>query len=225
MSFADVGKSYDTPEDLYSHLRALRTGEALGHWKPQGIVMHHTYFPDLSMRPEGFDAQLIKNAAHGYVHDRGWRSGPHLFIDDHKAWGMTPFTEPGTHAVSFNRTRFGVEVLGNYDTDADKESPRGRKCWIKAAQYVAAICAAMRWDATARTIVGHRDDGATDRTCPGTKIDLELFRDNVRGWLATLSFGKKIPPFPQGVDRVKVQESLASIASQVEKLRQMFGNS
>ena len=33
------------------------------HWRPTGITMHHTAYPDLAMRPNGFTSQQMLNCA------------------------------------------------------------------------------------------------------------------------------------------------------------------
>lgn len=169
MSFALVGRVW-SPEEFRRYVRAVDLSWAVG------VTMHHTAVPDLAQRPHGFVAQHMENLRHYYGTELGWSAGPHLFADDDQIWGLSPLDRPGVHARSFNRTHIGIEVLGNYDRE-DPFEGRGQRCWETAAQAVAALLDAAEWDTSA--INGHRDDPATAKTCPGTKIDLSVFRRRV----------------------------------------------
>jgi len=123
------------------------------------------------MRPSGWNAQLMNNVAFGYRHERGWDRGPHFFPDDSgKVWGLTPPSERGIHAVSFNRTHIGIEVLGDYDGRDDATTGRGRACWQTAFWTIAEILRWLGLQPDFSTINFHRDDPKTSKTCPGTSI-------------------------------------------------------
>jgi len=93
---------------------------------------------------------------------------------------MTPFDQTGIHARNFNSTKLGLEVLGNYNNKPEALSTRGVECWDSAAEYVAVIFRFTGWDPREEgRIVGHRDNGRTTKTCPGTFIDLDDFREVV----------------------------------------------
>ena len=115
-----VGKAFTAEEfDAYCATQSW-TG-----WKPQFIAIHNTYFPDLAMRPNGFTAQHMQNIAHGYQ-KKGWRAGPHLFIDDHRIWVFTPLTSEGRHSPGWNKIALGVEMLGDFSKDSINVSLFGR---------------------------------------------------------------------------------------------------
>ena len=61
-----------------------------------------------------------------YKNECGWNGGPHLFIDDRAIWVFNDLTKRGTHSPSFNASRFGIEMLGDYDKE-EFNSGRGRK--------------------------------------------------------------------------------------------------
>ena len=166
MSFANSGKSW-TRCELRKYLSTLP--------KPAwitGITLHHTAVPSLahSKWSAGWTAQLIHNMTAGYQ-AKGWRSGPHFYADDYKIWGLTPPNLRGIHARSFNSSRLGIEVLGNYDIE-DHCTGRGERCWQRAFECSAEL---MRWlgqDATPGTVNFHRDDPLTSKSCPGTRIQI-----------------------------------------------------
>lgn len=126
-------------------------------------------------RASGFTSQHIRNLEHYYRNPASggktaWSSGPHLFIDDDQCWGMCSFTAQGVHARSFNARAIGIEVLGNYD----EESPytgRGRDCWTIAIGVSRVLLDWLGLQANATTVLFHRDDPRTNKTCPGSKVE------------------------------------------------------
>lgn len=171
MSFSDVGRAWNS-----SGFLAHAKGKNLS-WV-RSITIHHTAFPDLSMRREGLVIQHIKNIE-SYYRGKGWKAGPHLFIDDVDINGMSPLDAPGIHARSFNRDSIGIEVLGNYDKE-DPFTGRGWKCWQLTARTTADLLKLLGFKANPKTVLFHRDDPKTRKTCPGTKIKKEWFLGLVR---------------------------------------------
>jgi hypothetical protein len=166
MSFSLVGKVWD-PVGFRQYVKTLDLDWA------KGITMHHTWNPSLRNRPRGLTIQHIRNLQSYYQNDLGWSRGPHLFVDDDQIFGMSPLEERGIHAVSFNRTHLGIEVLGNYDAESPV-SGRGKACWGTAKEAVEILLRKMERGTEA--VNGHRDDPRTNKTCPGTKVDLDAFR-------------------------------------------------
>lgn len=177
MSFSDVGRVY-SPHSFRDKLAALPCPD----WV-RGVTLHHTGAPSLSTRPRGLLPQHIENIAGYYQRELGWKSGPHLFIDEDQIWGMTPLNEKGVHARSFNGSHIGIEVLGEYDSE-DPTTGRGLACWqmaaIATAQLVQWICRArgepLNVPTTLRERVNfHRDDRKTTKSCPGNLVKREWF--------------------------------------------------
>lgn len=167
MSFSLVGTKWNLDE-FRQHLLPVRN-----LWF-KSVTLHHTGFPDLSMRPNGLTAQHIRNIQSYYEGTRKWDRGPHLFIDDHDINGMSPLTKPGIHAASFNSTSIGIEVLGNYDVD-DPLSGRGFQCWNRAAKVTRLILDSINMPIDKRSILFHRDDPKTRKSCPGMNVRKEWF--------------------------------------------------
>lgn len=164
MSFASVGLSW-TPDKFQAHISAIPSLK----WATS-ITLHHTAIPSLAQRPDGLSPQHIRNLRHFYSNVNRWSAGPHLFVDDRRIHGMTPLTQRGVHAVSFNRNSIGIEVLGNYDLE-DPTSGRGLECWKNAAFVTAALM--QRFGI--RTFNFHRDDPRTRKSCPGARVKREWF--------------------------------------------------
>ena len=161
-----LGTAY-APSAFRDYIAALK----FTTWKPSCIVVHHCAAPSLKQRPSGFIAQHMENLRDFYE-AKGWSAGPHLFVDDDQIWTFSPMTARGVHAVSFNATGLGIEMLGDYDTE-DPWSGRGLAVLTSTAKAVKLLLA--RLNLTTAAIKFHRDDPKTNKTCPGTKITKEKF--------------------------------------------------
>lgn len=173
MSFSSVGIRW-TPATLAEYLK--------GRTKPlwaKAVCIHYTAAPSLAQRPDGFTAQHIINIQDFYK-SKGWNRGPHFFTDDDDIFGMTPVDEKGIHAVSFNSMSIGIECLGSYDAE-DPTTGRGLKCMRTTAAATAVL---LKWLGLSpddeKTILFHRFDPKTSKTCPGKKVDWNWFNDLVR---------------------------------------------
>lgn len=162
MSFNNVGLVW-SPETLENYLATITPPI----WA-RAVCLHHTAAPSLAQRPRGLTVQHIKNIRDFYK-EKGWHSGPHFFIDENEVFGMTPVLETGVHAVSFNKNSIGIEVLGDYDSE-DPKSGRGLECWRTAATATKVLLNWLNIKANKNTVLFHRDDPKTSKTCPGTKV-------------------------------------------------------
>lgn len=148
------------------------------------ITIHHTYHPDLKMRPNGWEKKHLQNLRHYYQNVMGWSAGPHLFTDEKRAWGLSSLQSRGVHAVSFNRTSIGIEMLGNYDEE-DPKSGRGLDVVTLTAKTVAILLEKMDTKADDQSIKFHRDDPKTFKTCCGNLIEKEWFVSLVKKQMGT----------------------------------------
>jgi hypothetical protein len=184
MGFENVGKSW-TPTELAAHLATLTPPVAF-----KSITYHHTGIPTLDQRPTGFTAQHIKNIQSFYQKatkkKKAWKSGPHLFVDDHKLWGMCAFTAKGTHAIAFNRNSIGIEVLGDYDKETFNNG-RGGTCWDNAFAAGVVLLDWLKVEPELTNINFHRDDPSTSKTCPGSKIDKNWVLQGIKDAKAKVS--------------------------------------
>ncbi|HET8705963.1 MAG TPA: peptidoglycan recognition family protein [Pseudomonadales bacterium] len=135
----------------------------------RAITLHHTSTPSLAQRPKGMQVKHIESLRDFYKNEKGWSAGPHLFIDEDEIFGMCDLNKKGVHAVSFNSIAIGIEVLGDYDNE-DPLSGRGLQCWNNAAQTVKALLAWLNLPASEDTVLFHRDDPSTKKSCPGKKV-------------------------------------------------------
>ncbi|MEO5494504.1 MAG: peptidoglycan recognition family protein [Sphingomonas sp.] len=138
-------------------------------WRPSFVVLHNTATPDLAQRPHGFNRQHIDNLVHYYRDQQGWSAGPHLFIDDRQIWVFTPLTTTGRHSPAWNSLSIGIEMLGNYESDAF-DGGRGAAVAANAISAIASIDAAL--GLPAETLRLHKEDPeTTHKTCPGRHVD------------------------------------------------------
>lgn len=168
MSYANVGKVWTT-ESFDEYLNKI----AAPLWANK-ICLHHTAAPSLAQRPKGLTIQHIINIRDYYKNNLGWNRGPHLFIDEDQIFGMTPLAVKGIHAASFNSNAIGIEVLGDYDSE-NPLSGRGNECWETAAKTVNALAKWLDIPINTTTLLFHRDDPKTSKTCPGTKVKKDWF--------------------------------------------------
>lgn len=164
MGFEKVGSVW-TLDSFSSYLQTITRPE----WC-RAVTLHHTAAPSLAQRPKGFMVSHIENLRAFYRDDLGWSSGPHLFVDEDQVFGMCDLRRKGVHAVSFNRCAIGIEVLGNYDVE-DPLSGRGLACWTTATGVTRALLAWLGLTADEKTVLFHRDDPKTSKSCPGTKVN------------------------------------------------------
>lgn len=157
-----VGLSFDAPSfDSYCQ------GLSWTSWRPSFIALHNTAVPNLAQRPQGFTRQHIENLVGYYRDQQGWSAGPHLFIDDRQIWVFTPLTTTGVHSPSWNSVAIGIEMLGNYATDAF-DSGRGAAVHRNAVSAMASLSSALGLDP--ETMRLHKEDPRTTHDCPGRNV-------------------------------------------------------
>jgi hypothetical protein len=167
-----VGSSF-SPEGFDSYCHALHWTQ----WRPSFIVLHNTAIPSLAQRPDGLTKQHIINLEGFYRDKQKWSAGPHLFIDDRQIWVFTPLTVSGTHSPSFNKIALGIEMLGDFATEAFL-TDRGAKVRDNAIAAVATLCAVLGLDP--ETLKLHKEDPKTTHNCPGMNVDKAKFIADVR---------------------------------------------
>lgn len=141
-------------------------------WTPTGTTTHHAWAPSLAQRPEGFATQHMLNFR-SYYQSLGWSRGPHIFVDDRRIWVFSPLTARSVHAVKFNAKSISFEMLGNYDKG--KEDPTTGRGKLVTELTAGAIALVRRRFKITTPNQFHRDDPATDKSCPGTWIEKPWF--------------------------------------------------
>lgn len=145
----------------------------IGSWA-KSVTVHHTYSPDLEDRPNGWKLSHLENLRYYYCNVLGWSAGPHMFVDENRAWGLSSLHNKGVHAKSFNSSSIGIEALGNYDEE-DPKTGRGKKVWSLTAIVVAILLKRLHLKPSKETVLFHREDPRSNKTCPGSKVEKEWF--------------------------------------------------
>ncbi|MEM9454874.1 MAG: N-acetylmuramoyl-L-alanine amidase [Myxococcota bacterium] len=175
MGYENVGRVWSVQE-LGRYLRTLEAPA----WC-DAITFHHTGVPSLEMRPQGLLARHMDATRHYYENELGWSAGPHLFIDDDECWGMCDFRSTGVHARSFNSRAIGIEVLGNYNEESPNTG-RGLACWETAFGAGRLLLDWLGLEIHAGTVLFHRDDPKTTKTCPGSNVEKSWVLENLQAY-------------------------------------------
>lgn len=151
--------------------RDYLAGKARPSWAT-GVTVHHTYIPTVE---QWAARQSMVGMGNHYRDVLKWDSGPQVFAAPDGIWQGTPVTQMGVHAGPCNDDKIAVEVVGNYDGTV----------WAEPVKAFAegAIVALLDWllirEATAATLVGHRDCMPNQKTCPGAAIKMPEVRARI----------------------------------------------
>jgi hypothetical protein len=176
-----VGKPFTAPD-----FRKYVAKQSFMTWRPRFVVVHNTAIPSFAKWHDYTGEQRMRGLEHFYRDERGWSAGPHLFVADDFIWVFTPLITSGVHSPSWNSFSWGVEVVGDYETEA--LSPPVEANVIDA---IATLHAAAGLDP--QGMRAHREDPLTTHQCPGRHLDVAHLRDQVRAELARRIEGDHTP--------------------------------
>jgi hypothetical protein len=176
----------------FQHYVELMVSRRMAAWRPRGCVLHNTWAPKLSQWPGMVNGkaitaqQRIDNMAVRWKRN-GWRSGPHLFVAPDKVWTATPLWMRGTHSPSWNATHWGIELVGDYDTEVLPDSLRDN-----AVHAMACLYALLGREPTAENFKFHGEDPRTSHwKCPGKAV-------HPKSWWEHAIEGRMAQLFPGG---------------------------
>lgn len=165
-----VGQSFSA-QDFDSYCHSIQWTS----WRPSFIVLHNTAIPNLAQRPDGLTKDHINGLESFYRDVQKWSAGPHLFVDDKQIWAFTPLNMSGVHSPSWNQVAIGIEMLGDYETEAF-DSGRGLNVRHNAESAIASLSAILGFDPS--TMKLHREDPLTTHACPGSNVrKLEVIQE------------------------------------------------
>ena len=154
-----IGEGF-TSDKFSDYVQTVR----LTTWRPQFVVLHNTYIPTLADWHKIPGKWRMLNFQAYYRDTQHWSAGPHLFVADDLIWVFTPLDVPGVHSPSWNAISWGVELVGDYSTEAFSPAVQAN-----AASSLAALHALAGLDPG--TLKLHREDPKTShKNCPGRKI-------------------------------------------------------
>ena len=181
-----------TREQTLERINALQWTD----WRPQGITLHNTAEPSLAQWAEtgaAHDAR-IRNLQSFYEHEQGWHAGPHWFVSRNWInWFSNPL-QSGIHSRCFNATRFGIEMVGDYNKE-EFNSGDGAMVRDNAVFLIAALNLKFNFDPGDLTF--HVECKKDNHDCPGKKVVKADVISRVREMMATLRSGPAISVRPR----------------------------
>jgi N-acetyl-anhydromuramyl-L-alanine amidase AmpD len=144
--------------------------------KPDYIVIHHSYMPDLK------DGKSFDRIKRYHININGWKDiGYHIIVEyngNHvKLRRGRSFKDTGAHAIGFNTRSIGICVVGNYDSEPMQKD--------KKALLLLLIRRLMkRYKIDKSRVIGHRETYKLrgvelQKSCPGNKISMDKFREEI----------------------------------------------
>jgi ABC-type Mn2+/Zn2+ transport system ATPase subunit len=222
-----VGKCFADPNDFLSYLEDI----TFNLWRPRFVTVHHTGAPDLKTwngwqtRPKPVtDEQWMKNLGVYYATavpgvKSAWSAGPHFFVTPKHICVLSPPDKRGVHAASFNAVSWGVEAVGNFDSEAF-EGPVVEN--LVAALAIMHIAAGLQPDPFQKGVRGlhfHRDDPLTKKTCPGKKVQKSVLVEAVEKKIAQMTAGDDPS---DAVETVKVKEKKRQFVYHMQGLTKTY---
>lgn len=172
-----VGACFPDASSFLHYLDEIK----FGAWRPKFITMHHTGGPSLKTW-EGYsrranpisDAHWMSNLAAYYGNELRWSAGPHFFLTPKNFCVLSLPTKRGVHAVSFNASSWGVECVGDFDSEQFTPDLANRYAEGLACLHLAVGLEPDNYRFNERGLHFHRDDPKTTKTCPGNHVSKDL---------------------------------------------------
>lgn len=171
-----VGKCFPTADKFSAYLDTIQ----FSAWRPKFVTMHHTGGPSLATwrtyahgtrKVPITDEQWMKNLAAYYGNEMKWSAGPHFFFTPDNFCVLSLPNKKGVHAVSFNAMSWGVECVGDFDSEPFTADLANRYAEGLACLHSALGITPGPYRFQTSGLHFHRDDPKTSKTCPGKKVD------------------------------------------------------
>lgn len=175
------------PQDFHLYIATLTDDDMEDDFAPNKIIIHNTGRPNMRQWTR---VKVYPNRMEGltsWYRDQQsppWKGGPHLFVDDKGMWLFNPLWKQGTHSPSFNSTSWGIEMVGDYETEPFDRG-FGAKVRDNATLAAAVLLRHRQLPANGKTIVFHREDKKTTHACPGKNVDKDDFVRRVQEVMET----------------------------------------
>jgi hypothetical protein len=175
-----VGKFVDLA-GFAAHVNGL----AFLNWRPQFVVVHNTSAPTLAnyadwrAHPEkhgNWTPEKWLQNLRSYYAGLGWNAGPHAFVCPDGIGLFTPFTQRGTHSPAWNSITWGIETVGEFETEPFDNGSRTNLIAVLGILHARIGLSPADYKFGVRGIHFHKEDPiTTHKTCPGkhmVKADL-----------------------------------------------------
>lgn len=189
-----VGKCFPTAKEFLDYLDTIQ----FKAWTPRYVTMHHTGAPSLktwrtyahgTRKVPITDARWMANLAGYYGNELGWSAGPHFFFTPDNFCVLSLPEKRGVHAVSFNASSWGVECVGDFDSEIFTPELANRYAEGLACLHLALGISPDPFVFNTRGLHFHRDDPKTKKTCPGRGVDKARMIALVKQQMARLGEG------------------------------------
>lgn len=178
-------------EEFDAHVASLQ----FGAWKPSFVVVHNTSAPTLANYAEWrahpdkhgnwTPEQWGKNLA-SYYSGMGWSAGPHAFVCPDGVLLFTPFTQRGTHSPSWNSVSWGIETVGEFESEP---FDNGSRTNLIAALGILHKAIGL----SPQTMRFHKEDPkTTHRSCPGRNMVKAVLIMDVNAYIDKDTVGEHI---------------------------------
>lgn len=218
-----VGKCFPTADKFSAYLDTIQ----FGAWRPKFVTMHHTGGPSLATwrtyahgtrKVPITDEKWMANLASYYGNEMKWSAGPQFFFTPDNYCVLSLPNKKGVHAVSFNAMSWGVECVGDFDSEEFTPGLANRYAEGLACLHTALGITPGPYRFQTSGLHFHRDDPKTKKTCPGRKVSKDRMIELIGGFMAKASGGSHedddpIPPAHptsarQGVINVAADDTL-----------------
>src|SRR4051794_8247100 len=167
-----IGRSF-AADEFEEYIGSL----TFGAWRPRFVVVHNTSVPDRetwdgwqTRNPPITDEKWGRNLT-SYYSELGWSGCPHLFVTPTSILAMNPLNSPGTHSPSWNSVSWGVETVGEFESDPFTGSIKDNLIAALAILHAAAGLQLRPYARGVRGLHFHKEDPeTTHRSCPGKKM-------------------------------------------------------
>lgn len=191
----NIGGKFVDVAGFAAHVASLQ----FGAWRPSFVVVHNTSAPTLAnyaewrAHPEKHGnwtpEQWGRNLA-SYYAGMGWLAGPHAFVCPDGILLFTPFTQHGTHTPSWNSITWGIETVGEFESEP---FDNGSRTNLIAALGILHNCVGLNpsdYKLGVRGLHFHKEDvKTTHRTCPGRNMVKPQLVADVASFMRNLAPG------------------------------------
>lgn len=163
-----IGRGFTAPE-FKDYVEGLK----MASWRPSFVVVHNTSAPSAALYRQwqaraGWTGEQWLRNLESYYKGLGWSGGPHLFVAADKIWAFTPLTMPGTHSPAWNSRTWGVETVGEFESEPFAGSVRDNLISALATLHDLAGLNPSDYSKGFRGLHFHKEDPkTTHKSCPG----------------------------------------------------------
>lgn len=177
-------------------------------WRPSFIVCHNTSVPSLASyaewrahpelhgnwTPEKWGENL---ASYYSSLSPPWHAGPHAFVCPDGVLLFSPLTEPGVHSPAWNSRTWGIETVGDFESEPFANGSRTNLIAVLGILHARLGLIPEDYHFGVRGLHFHKEDPVTThKTCPGRNmVKAQLVKD-VDAYMRNLASGDHadIPP-------------------------------